>query len=296
MFPIPFYSSTKMALIMLRWIVVLCLLILFFVTTIGAIGDYVYDEDADDTNRKTVVLSLICILLDDFISGQGGQHKGRIKGSKTRRRLRSNLQSIFHEYGPLYFKRAYRMREESFWNLLDLIEDKLGKVDGKRKRGKAPNGDVPNGVRLAIALRYLAGGDPIDICAVYRVHSSVVYQSIWMVVEAINKTKELQIQFPTKHEDQRVLANEFTHRSSIGLNNCAGCVDGMLIWINKPTIPELEKLKIGGKKFFCGRKKNSVSTCKQFATQDDASLMWKSSIRELHQITLLLRRPPYTKN
>lgn len=222
---------------------------------VGAIGGYLNDEDADGTTGKTVVLSLICILLNEFLSGQGDQNKGRIKGRKTRRRQRSSLESIFHEYGPLYFKRAYRMKEESFWKLLDLIEDKLGKGVGKRKRGKAPNGDVPSSVRLAIALRYLAGGDPIDICAVYKVHSSVVYQSIWMVVEAINKTKELQIQFPTKHEDQQVLAEEFTHRSSIGFNNCAGCVDGMLIWINKPSTPELQKLKIGGKKFFCGRKK-----------------------------------------
>jgi DDE superfamily endonuclease len=246
-----------MALIVLRWIVVLRLIIVLFATTIfhvGAIGGYVNDEDAHDAKGKTVVFSLICILLNG-ISGQGGQDKGRIKGCKTRRRLRLSLESIFHEYGPLKFKRAYRMREESFWNLLDLIEDKLGKVDGKRKQGKAPNGDVPSSVRLAIALRYLAGGDPIDICAAYRVHSSVVYQSIWMVVEAINKTKELQIQFPTKHEDQQVLANEFTHRSSIGLNNCAGCVDGILIWINKPTIPELQKLKIGGKNLLWAQKK-----------------------------------------
>jgi hypothetical protein len=186
------------------------------------------------------------------------------------------------------------MREESFWNLLDLIEDKLGKVDGKRKRGKAPNGNVSSSVRLAIALRYLAGGNPIDICAVYRVHSSVVYQSIWMVVEAINKTKELQIQFPTKHEDQQVLANEFTHRSSIGLNNCAGCVDGILIWINKPTIPELQKL--AEKNSFVGAKKNSVLTCKQFATQDDASWTLKLCIQEQPLTTLLLPRLRYTRN
>ena len=73
----------------LRWIVVLRFLIVLFATIIfhvGAIGGYVNDEDADDTKGKAVVLSLMCILLNDFISGQGGQNKGRIKGCKTRRR------------------------------------------------------------------------------------------------------------------------------------------------------------------------------------------------------------------
>ena len=40
----------------------------------------------------------------------------------------------------------------------------------------------------------------------------------------------------------------------MGFNNCAGCLDGILIWTHKPSKPELEKLGIGGKKFFCGRK------------------------------------------
>ena len=150
------------------------------------------------------------------------------------------------------------MKEDSFWKLLDLIEAKMGhKGKGKRKRGGTPNGKVSNGVRLAIALRYFAGGDPLDISAVYKVTPSLVYDCVWLVVHAINSTNELDIKYPTKHDEQQEVAREFQARSSAGFDNCAGCVDGILIWIHKPSSVELAKLGIGGKKFSCGRKKNS---------------------------------------
>ena len=148
------------------------------------------------------------------------------------------------------------MKEASFWRLLDLLEPNMGKRGTpKRRRGRAPNGDVSNSICLTMAICYFAGGDPWDIACVYKVNRSLVFQSVWLVVDAINRTKKLDMKYPTMHEEQQLVANEFREQSSIGLNNCAGCVDGILIWIHKPTIPELQKLGIGGKKLFCGRKK-----------------------------------------
>jgi hypothetical protein len=157
---------------------------------------------------------------------------------------------IFSEYGPYNFRRSFRMNEFSFWKLPDMLDSFLGKT--KRKKGRAPNGDILSSARLAMALRY----DPNDISAVFRVHNVVVYQSVWLVVQAINETTTLDIQYPTSYNEQQKIADAFQGKSGIALNNCAGCIDGILIWINKPTKPELEKLGIGGKKFFCGCKKS----------------------------------------
>ena len=205
---------------------------------------------------RAVASTLILLLLHDFVSQRGRQtavgHKGRVPGSKTRHRQRAKLQDIFNEYGPIYVRRAYRMKEASFWRLLDLIEPNIGKRRQKRKRGRSPNGDVLNSVRLAMAIHYFAGGDPWDIACVYKVNRSAVYERVWLVVDAINRTKELDIKYATSHEAQKAVAKEFKGRSSVG---CAGCVDGILVWIHKPSTTELEKLGIGGKKFFCGRKK-----------------------------------------
>jgi hypothetical protein len=76
--------------------------------------------------------------------------------------------TYFDAYGPTFFRRACRMEEKSFWKLLDLLEPKMG-VKRSRKRGATPNGPVCNIVRLAMALCYYTGGDPLDIALVYHV-------------------------------------------------------------------------------------------------------------------------------
>jgi DDE superfamily endonuclease len=50
-----------------------------------------------------------------------------------------------------------------------------------------------------------------------------------------------------------------------GFDNCVGCVDGLLIWINKPNKRDLLATKSGATKFYCGRKNkyglNMQATC-----------------------------------
>jgi hypothetical protein len=77
---------------------------------------------------------------------------------------------------------------------------------------------------------------------------------IWHVIEVINTAKELAINYPTSHEEQKLIAKKFQPLSQAGFNNCAGCIDGLLIWINKPTKQDVEATNIGHSKFYCGRK------------------------------------------
>ena len=44
-------------------------------------------------------------------------------------------------------------------------------------------------------------------------------------------------------------------KSEIGIPMCVGATDGILIWIHKPSATDLEGIKFGPSKFFCGRKK-----------------------------------------
>ena len=58
---------------------------------------------------------------------------------------------------------------------------------------------------------------------------------------------------------QRQVALEFKAKPRIGLQNCVGAIDGLLIWIHKPSkVDILNNIGFGPKKFFCGRKKNLV--------------------------------------
>jgi len=43
---------------------------------------------------------------------------------------------------------------------------------------------------------------------------------------------------------------KFSKKSSIGLNNCVGALDGILIWTNKPGKKDLSNVGFGPKKFF----------------------------------------------
>ena len=109
-------------------------------------------------------------------------------------------------------------------------------------------------LRLSIAIRYFAGASPSDLMSSHGVGYSDVYRSVWIIVDTINLCPDLSISFPSRSK-QRVFAREFEQKSSVGFHNCIGCIDGILIWTNKPSKPYLLNAKLGCKKFFCGRKK-----------------------------------------
>ena len=106
-----------------------------------------------------------------------------------------------------------------------------------------------------MALRYMCGGDPYDIGLAHGVHPNEVKKSCWIVVDAVNGTGSLDIQYPVCHEDQLDVAKGFKAKSTIGLWNCAGAIDGMLVWISKPSKSDVEEnIGFGEGRFLCGRK------------------------------------------
>jgi hypothetical protein len=180
--------------------------------------------------------------------------RGTRYGCKTLKRTRRSVDAIFDEIGAATVRRMYRMTPESFWNLHQLLQRKLENPK-KRKRGQAPNGLIPSDLRLARALRYMCGGDPYDIALSHGVHSLEVKKSCWMVVDAVNSTQSMAIEYPASHEDQLEIAKGFQKKSTIDLGNCAGAIDVMLLWIQKPSQKDVdENIGFGEGKFFCGRK------------------------------------------
>ena len=67
--------------------------------------------------------------------------------------------------------------------------------------------------------------------------------------------KKLAIKFISSHTEQLSVARGFERKSSAGFNCCVGIVDGILVWLSKPTETEYKKVGVGSAKFFCGRKK-----------------------------------------
>ena len=50
------------------------------------------------------------------------------------------------------------------------------------------------------------------------------------------------------------MAYDFTFRSKAGFDNCVGCIDGMLLWTEKPFQKHCKKVGVDSGKFYCGRK------------------------------------------
>ena len=148
------------------------------------------------------------------------------------------------------------MDKESFWNLLDIISRHLPSTGEERsKPGSVPNGPITHTARLSMALRIAAGGDPLDIATNHGVNPNEPMSSFWCVVDAIHQSEQLDIKFPTSHDEQKMLAKEFEAKSSINICNCVGAIDGILIWVHQPTEADCKDLGFGPIKFLCGRKK-----------------------------------------
>lgn len=90
------------------------------------------------------------------------------------------------------------MNQCSFYALFDLLQPKLRQP---KIKGKSPNGIITLETRLAMALRWCAGGCKYDIAATHGVHPDEVYTSLWTMVDAVHATRELDIEFPTCHRE-----------------------------------------------------------------------------------------------
>ena len=116
------------------------------------------------------------------------------------------------------------------------------------------NGEITTEIHLACALRFFAGGSYLDITISHGIGKKDVYRSVWSVIHATNSCKELEFHFLTTQGQCKQVAESFALRSKAGLSNCIGCIDGMLLWMEKPNANEWQNVGVDCGKFFCGRK------------------------------------------
>ena len=94
---------------------------------------------------------------------------------------------------------------------------------------------------------------PYDIMYIFGISYSEVLTSVWTVVDAIHRCSKFNISYPDTVEEQREIAAGFQAASTPGIRNCAGAIDGILIWMLKPSLKEAKKSGVDQKKFLCGR-------------------------------------------
>jgi hypothetical protein len=209
---------------------------------------------------------------------------------KARRREWVSMRQIYEQLGDNYFRRVYRMDYCTFCQLSNMLQAQI--VSLARKPGSnpeivrsGPNGRIQPSVRLGIALRFFAGGSNYDIMTTFGVGQADVSKSIWIVVEAVNRTNQLAIEFPRCHEKQHEIARQFQVKSTAGFDCCAGAVDGILIWIQQPSEADSIVSRVGIRKLFCSRKNKFGLNCQAICDAQgkflDISMMYPGATSDV---------------
>jgi len=235
-----------------------------------------------DIEENIVIESVSVVAKRVFASRNESKFPGNRLGKRARRRKRKTVKDIYDELGPTYFRRAYRMKFPTFKKLARMLQAGIAAAASKRqqearlnrkrrsvpraisvpnhhnrntrKKRYVPNGPITAPVRLACAIRYFAGASPYDLMTTFGIGCCDVRYSVWDVVDAVNSHADMVIQYPTDHDQQKEIARGFKMKSAPGFDCCAGAVDGILIWMNKPSERNCEEAKCSSGKFFCGRK------------------------------------------
>ena len=210
--------------------------------------------------------------------------KGSCRNSRTReglqkrKRSRRSVEDIYNELGPGYFRRAYRMKYESFTKLVDILAPFFPPKDSSMA---LVNGMISDSIRLAMSLRYFAGGSPYDIATTFGVAVSEVYVSVWRTIDAANCCPQFAIEYPASYNEQQSIAKGFEEVSGVDFKMCAGAIDGILIWIHKPSAACCKEAKCSDGKFLCGRKNKFGLNLQAVAGVDgcflDISIMYPAS-------------------
>ncbi len=117
-------------------------------------------------------------------------------------------------------------------------------ISGKRSTpSPIPNGGISTNVRLACTPHYYSGASPYDLMFMCDAFHPEVMRSVWIMIDNINSQEEFDFQYPAYENAQETIVKQFSSRNA-DFKNYAGCIDGILIWIQKPSAKEVNKANI----------------------------------------------------
>jgi hypothetical protein len=162
--------------------------------------------------KKTFVISVVMLMITAQWDTRLKQLTSSVDTNNRTHlidRKRRDVSHLFYELGDNNARRSYRMTPCVFKKLSKILQPHLEKeYDNALVCHCIPNGPISPSVRLSIALRYLAGGQPMDIALAHGVSCSEVFDSIWQVIDAINVEPQSAIHFLEDHDEQLQLADD----------------------------------------------------------------------------------------
>ena len=132
--------------------------------------------------------------------------------------------------GETYFRHAFRLSYGSFLQLHRHLSNAVSATSGKYMSAlphHVPNGKNTTSVRHGCALRYFSGGSPYDICCSFGISHTKVLDSVSYVIDSVNDV--FCLSYPSSHDEQRAIADDFRQYSGTDFGICVGAIDGLLI-------------------------------------------------------------------
>ena len=121
------------------------------------------------------------------------------------------------------FACAMRMPADAVVDLVDILRPGL------------PHSGLSPLCRTALALRYVRGGSYVDICAVLGVHPATLCRSLWEVIDAINATPSLDLDFQMSRYQRRLgYAGGIQRRRASPFGDVIGALDGVTVRQEQP--------------------------------------------------------------
>lgn len=177
-----------------------------------------FQPDGDGEPSCSVSLLLIMMAVMMLMSPSSSSavqlatlHEGAGGRSHLIKRQRGSVAGMHAQLGDYYFRRSYRMNFRLFTQLVTLLDPPIRL--GRKRTG--PNGKITTNIRVSACLRYLAGGDTVDIALTHGISHSSVFASVWYVVDAVNRCKTLDFKFPVDHVRQKEIARGFQLKSDV---------------------------------------------------------------------------------
>jgi hypothetical protein len=132
------------------------------------------------------------------------------------------------------FKRMFRVDRGTFDEILDTISPFLEKSSNKAINSSGS--PISNKNRLAITLRWLAGGSYIDLCFAWGVAAFTFYSErgvLWPTIEAIDFAYHMGL--PLDDTDKlEELSKGFYDQSGGILDGCVVAIDGFAVLTRQP--------------------------------------------------------------
>ena len=164
------------------------------------------------------------------------------KGNKKRKRMlwRDRLEQIGSESE---FRARYKIPSRLFTEICGKIRCEV-EAENTLQAARSSGGLITVKLRLSMALRYMAGGHYYDIADLHGVSPEEVHKSVRLVARAISKHYSTKLRFPYKDQEAlQDLSDGFFKAGGETLPGCVGCVDGIVIPIEKPRWGEITNIK-----------------------------------------------------